>query len=60
MKKMNNKNLSVDNTKKKELENEIKNEGEELEDVEGYTVCASSKQRCLSDCSGGPIMSTLN
>lgn len=31
----------------------------EDEDVEGYSYCASSRQKCMTDCDGTPIMSTL-
>lgn len=29
-------------------------------DVEGYAYCATDKQRCMQDCSGSSLLSTLN
>lgn len=33
----------------------------EQEEIEGYSYCESTKQRCLNDCiGGGPVLSSVN
>lgn len=38
----------------KEVEKSHENE------VEGYSYCATDKQRCMQDCNGTAFLSTLN
>lgn len=42
----------------KDLPSEKKETAEQ--DVEGYGYCATNKQRCMQDCSGSALISTLN
>ena len=52
---------------KKNIETEISkeekktiNNEEKTEDIEGFSYCSSSKQKCMTDCSGNPVISTLS
>lgn len=47
--------------KLKESSDERKAE-EKVQDaeVEGYAYCATDKQRCMQDCNGTALLSTLN
>ena len=45
-------------TKKNE---EVKNIDEvTAEEIEGYDYCTTKKQKCLKDCAGSPMLSTLD
>lgn len=37
-----------------------KDEKSQENEVEGYSYCATDKQRCMQDCNGSAFLSTLN
>ena len=40
---------------------EVKNIDEvTAEEIEGYDYCTTKKQKCLNDCAGSPMLSTLD
>lgn len=51
------KNIETDNLKE---EKKHVNIDERTEDIEGFSYCSSSKQKCMTDCSGNPVISTLS
>ncbi len=49
-------------TERENLKGEKKNiaDVERTEDIEGFSYCSSSRQKCMTDCSGNPVISTLS
>ena len=41
-------------------DNVIPNQFDTAEEIEGYDYCTTKKQKCLNDCAGSPMLSTLD
>lgn len=50
----------TNNSKMKNGEKPENGNLEDTEEVEGYYVCKSHKERCLADCLFGPILSVID